>query len=288
MYTGKYYIIGGGKRCSISGCDNIVRSKGLCIGHGGGKRCNVAECPNSAVGSTGVCKAHGAGKIIKENKPEQLPHVAIPPKNLPIMERLRIINAQRALEHERESICKERGCQMLVVEKSKYCESHSRQRGDKERGAKRRRTSVSSSEQVNGKDDHSRQSSTKQCKVKGCNGFALNKNLLCKIHTRSRSCRIKSCPRRSMRFGDFCSDHCGFKSTCPPNSGVQIHPNPSTDTPTTPSQAQEACRVTPYENNNGVHQKNFYDITHSTKSDTESFLKSAARNLVAMHQTQIL
>mmetsp|Transcript_14413 Transcript_14413/g.16370 ORF Transcript_14413/g.16370 Transcript_14413/m.16370 type:complete len:360 (-) Transcript_14413:2783-3862(-) len=203
---------GGGKRCSVEGCNNIVRSKGRCIGHGGGKRCKVANCPNSAVGSTGVCKAHGAAKKLKESRPEQNPVMTLPPKSLPIMERLRIITAQRALEKEKESICRERGCQKLVQEGSRFCDTHIAKRSRACLG-KRKQASIAAA-------GSAEQTSVKKCKMEGCNGQATLKNLLCLKHTRAKPCKYKLCKKRAMRFGNFCSEHCSATDDQPQNEAV--------------------------------------------------------------------
>lgn len=45
--------------CSVAGCDKLVRSRGLCIGHGGGKRCAHEGCNASAEGREPFCLEHG-------------------------------------------------------------------------------------------------------------------------------------------------------------------------------------------------------------------------------------
>jgi hypothetical protein len=51
-------------RCRFNGgCDKVVQSNGLCVGHGGGKRCQHAGgCGKSARSPSSYCKAHGGGK----------------------------------------------------------------------------------------------------------------------------------------------------------------------------------------------------------------------------------
>ncbi|KDO35670.1 hypothetical protein SPRG_18830 [Saprolegnia parasitica CBS 223.65] len=51
---------GGGRRCSVEGCTRASQSSSLCIAHGGGKRCTVEGCTKAAQ-SRGMCKAHGGG-----------------------------------------------------------------------------------------------------------------------------------------------------------------------------------------------------------------------------------
>ncbi|RLO10962.1 hypothetical protein DYB28_009576, partial [Aphanomyces astaci] len=51
---------GGGRRCSVQGCTRASQSSSLCIAHGGGKRCTVDGCTKAAQ-SRGMCKAHGGG-----------------------------------------------------------------------------------------------------------------------------------------------------------------------------------------------------------------------------------
>lgn len=51
---------GGGRRCSVEGCTRASQSGSLCITHGGGKRCTVDGCVKAAQ-SRGMCKAHGGG-----------------------------------------------------------------------------------------------------------------------------------------------------------------------------------------------------------------------------------
>ncbi|ETW03125.1 hypothetical protein H310_05548 [Aphanomyces invadans] len=51
---------GGGRRCSVQGCTRASQSSSLCIAHGGGKRCTVEGCTKAAQ-SRGMCKAHGGG-----------------------------------------------------------------------------------------------------------------------------------------------------------------------------------------------------------------------------------
>jgi hypothetical protein len=49
---------GGGVVCSNKGCEEPVRSKGLCFNHGGGIRCKTNKCINRARDSSGYCHRH--------------------------------------------------------------------------------------------------------------------------------------------------------------------------------------------------------------------------------------
>ncbi|KAF1315224.1 hypothetical protein FI667_g16155, partial [Globisporangium splendens] len=51
---------GGSTKCTIEGCDNRAKSRGVCWSHGGGKNCSELACTKTAV-SNGLCWAHGGG-----------------------------------------------------------------------------------------------------------------------------------------------------------------------------------------------------------------------------------
>ena len=59
---------GGGRKCSIDGCNKSSQGRaGKCVAHGGGRRCakvldSGEPCPKVAQGSTAFCVAHGGGK----------------------------------------------------------------------------------------------------------------------------------------------------------------------------------------------------------------------------------
>ena len=59
---------GGGKRCSMFGCNKSVQGSrsSLCIAHGGGKRCEADGCDHAARGATLYCVAHGGGARCQE------------------------------------------------------------------------------------------------------------------------------------------------------------------------------------------------------------------------------
>lgn len=53
---------GGGKRCSVVGCEKGARDRFFCTAHGGGKRCSETGCARAAVGGSSFCTSHGGGK----------------------------------------------------------------------------------------------------------------------------------------------------------------------------------------------------------------------------------
>jgi hypothetical protein len=55
---------GGGKRCTIAGCNTPVKLRGLCIRHGGGHTCTVEDCGRSAK-ARNLCIEHGGVKLCK-------------------------------------------------------------------------------------------------------------------------------------------------------------------------------------------------------------------------------
>ncbi|KAH9085975.1 hypothetical protein Ae201684P_005671 [Aphanomyces euteiches] len=49
---------GGSKQCTVGGCPNRSKARGLCWAHGGGKPCKFDNCVKTAL-LRGFCWAHG-------------------------------------------------------------------------------------------------------------------------------------------------------------------------------------------------------------------------------------